>query len=138
LDLDWNDKTWLTMQSTKLDCNPDWAIQQSNPHLCNKVSISPMFYAKLLPLQIPRAQKDIHDLTVIFALFGSARIKRYWNLPQESSINDIPHGQGGKRFCGDSTKILKLKPTLGVIKNCTNSLMNDPGVHKMLVIAEIS
>ncbi len=40
LDLDWNEVTGLVdnpnpksdfEQSTKLDCNPDWTIQQSNP-----------------------------------------------------------------------------------------------------------
>jgi len=30
LDLDWNEKNGLTIKSTKLDCNPDWTIQQSN------------------------------------------------------------------------------------------------------------
>ncbi len=30
LDFDWNEKNWIDnpIQSTKLDCNPDWEIQQ--------------------------------------------------------------------------------------------------------------
>jgi len=38
-------------------------------------SISPTFYANLLNAKVPKAQKDTDDLTVIFALLGSARVK---------------------------------------------------------------
>jgi len=39
------------------------------------VSISSTFYKQLLGVQIPKAQKDIYDLTVTFAHFGSSCIK---------------------------------------------------------------
>jgi len=38
-------------------------------------SISPTFYEQLLHAQIPKAQKDTDDLTVFFALLGSAGVK---------------------------------------------------------------
>ncbi len=38
-------------------------------------SISPMFYDQLLRPKIPKAQKDTDDLTVFFALLGSACVK---------------------------------------------------------------
>jgi hypothetical protein len=56
---------------------PDSPLQISqNFTYQHLVSISSMFYRKLLHAHIPKAKKKtIYNLTVFFALFGSARIK---------------------------------------------------------------
>jgi len=38
-------------------------------------TISSTFYTQLLPVQIPKAQKDTDDMPVFFVLLGSAREK---------------------------------------------------------------
>jgi len=42
---------------------------------CPQVSISTTFYKQLLHNQIPKAQKDINDLTVFFTLLGYECVK---------------------------------------------------------------
>jgi len=49
-----------------------------NPHsleLRKQGSISPTFYSQLLSAQIPKAQKDTDDLTVILVLLKYMRLK---------------------------------------------------------------
>ncbi len=41
----------------------------------SQASISPTFYVKLLPLQVPKAQNDTADMTVFFVLSVSASVK---------------------------------------------------------------
>ncbi len=49
----------------------DWA----NEVISGPLGVSPTFYSKHLPMQIPKALKTLDGLTVFFALLGSVHVK---------------------------------------------------------------